>query len=207
MNDEIILNADEDDDTIFITPLADSANQTPGLIVSARVDSTINAPIILNGEIVLPPSGSGSGINSVIYSTTASNPYIANNQIVHPYAQFYGTTTRAGVIAGIEFISSVAPIIENGKIELPFAHFNNGSSVAGVITGLRTSSVLAPAIINGELQLPLNMAILGVADKNGRQHYWEDIGMSTAAVEVARWTDFALSVYQENGFINFMLHS
>lgn len=211
MNDEFFFNSDEDDDTISLPPLANSADGIPGLLVSARIDSSALVPRIDNGELVLPPSGSGGGTlpGEVVYSHEIASPYISNNTIFHPFAQqgANGASTHAGILAGIRFGSAVQPVIEDGKIFIPYANSQSGSSVAGVITNLRTSSVTAPAIVNGELQLPLDSITKGVKSMNGNAYLWEDIGMSTAAVDVARLGDIALAVWQEDGFICFSLHS
>jgi hypothetical protein len=210
MTDEFFFNSDEDDDTISLPPLANSANGIPGLLVSVRIDSSALVPRIDNGELVLPANGNGSGISGgVVYAQGIAAPYISNNTIFHPFAQQgeNGTSTHAGILAGIGFGSAVQPVIEDGKIFIPHANSQSGSSVAGVITNLRTSSVTAPAIVDGELQLPLDSITKGVKSMNGNAYLWEDIGMSTAAVDVARLGDIALAVWQEDGFICFSLHS
>lgn len=207
MNDEFFFNSDEDDDTIPLPPLANSADGIPGLLVSARIDTEATAPKIDNGELVLPASG--AGISQIIYATGIASPYINNGTIFHPLAQQgeNGTSTHAGILAGIRFGSAVQPVIEDGKIFIPHANSQSGSSVAGVITNLRTSSVTAPAIVDGELQLPLDSITKGVKSMNGNAYLWEELGMSTAAVDVARLGDIALAVWQEDGFICFSLHS
>ena len=210
MNDVFYFNLDEDDDTISLPPLANSADSIPGLLVSARIDSGALVPRIENGELILPPNGNGSGISGgVVYAQGIAAPYISNNTIFHPFAQQgeNGTSTHAGILAGVGFGSAVQPVIEDGKIFIPHANSQNGSSVAGVITGLRTSSVIAPAIVDGELQLPIESIMRGVKSKNGNAYLWEDIGMSTAAVDVASLGELTLAVWQEDGFICFELHS
>lgn len=207
MNDVFFFNSDEDDDTIPLPPLANSADGIPGLLVSVRIDSSALVPRIDNGELVLPASG--AGISQIIYATGIASPYINNDTIFHPYAQQgeNGASTHAGILAGIRFGSAVQPLIKDGGIIIPYANSKNGSSVAGVITNLRTSSVTVPAIDNGELQLPLDSITKGVKSMNGNAYLWEDIGMSTAAVDVARLGDIVLAVWQEDSFICFSLHS
>lgn len=206
MNDEFFFNSDEDDDTIPLPPLANSADGIPGLLVSVRIDNGELVPRIDNGELVLPASG--AGISQIIYATGIAAPKIDNDTILHPFAQQgkNGASTHAGILAGIRFGSAVQPVIEDGKIFIPHANSQNGSTVAGVITNLRTSSVTAPAIVDGELQLPLDAITKGVKSVNGNAYLWEEIAMSTARVEVTRLGDIALSVWQEDGFICFSLH-
>lgn len=55
MNDIFYFSTDEDDDTVNAPPLANSENETPGLVVAAAFNSSISTPTINNGRVELPP--------------------------------------------------------------------------------------------------------------------------------------------------------
>ena len=127
-------------------------------------DSAIDKPLILNGDIYLPPP-SGSGVECPL-------AYFGSGQL----------SQQAGKIAGFIFNLGIeSPECSAGVIQFPAADFNGpGATRFGAIGAISVdSSIDSPEIRNGEILLPAygsSTSIAGLRDYNGYPYPFEELG-------------------------------
>ena len=122
----------------------------PGIIQEVQISMSAVSPHINAGRLVLPASA-GSPLTEVIYSSTASAPYIENNQLFLNLASDASATQFPGAISGLSLYDPsdpsalASPGIFNGVIKIP----------RGVEEAYYSESVSKPKIELGKLFLPL----------------------------------------------------